>query len=112
MKIWELHNVQLGENTILTTPDGEANIEGLILSEKAYLHAIRDFRPQEIVDLVRADGPMGAAGKIVGHYRQPDTVESHGGRSLVLGRGRTPGPTLRRSDETVPHEAAFAGDSG
>jgi hypothetical protein len=95
MKIWELHSMILPQ-PILTTPDGHANVEGLILTEKAYLLAVRDFRPGELVDLVLREGPAGAASRLARHY---DARAALDGRGLSLGRGQHPGPMLRRSDE-------------
>lgn len=52
MKIWEVHAMRL-EGAIRTTPDGEADVAGLVFSEKGYLLAVRDFRPHELVDIDR-----------------------------------------------------------
>lgn len=111
MRIWEVHNVHLGEKAILTTPDGEANVDGLVLTEKAYLLAMRDFRPGQLVEMVRREGPMAAAGALVAHYRSEEMVRANAGRSLELGRGRTPGPIVRRNDE-VGSEVAMHGGGG
>lgn len=99
MKIWELHALQVGPAAILTTPDGEANIEGLVLSEKAYLLAIRDFRPAALVELALREGPSEAAATLVRHYGANEARAANGGRSLVISRGRTPGPLVLRDDE-------------
>ena len=96
-RIWELHARLLGPDSIRTTPEGYAEIEGLVLSEKAYLLAVRDFRPGRLVDMVRDDGPAEVTEKLVSHYRQGLDA---GGRCLVLTRGGTsPVPVIRRSDE-------------
>lgn len=99
MKIWELHALRVGPAAILTTPDGEANVEGLVLSERAYLLAVRDYRPSELVELVLREGPERAASLLIRHYSSPDAREEHGGHSLALSRGRTPGPLVVRQDE-------------
>ena len=57
-RIWELHAQRL-DGAIRSTPDGEANIGGLVLSEKAYLLAMRDHRPEQLVRLVQTRGPSG-----------------------------------------------------
>lgn len=96
MKLWELHGLHLG-GAIRSTPDGHAEVAGLVLSEKAYLMALRDFRPQQLVDLVRRDGPAGAAQKLVSHYA---AVAPGPARRLVLARGGFPEPMVCRNDET------------
>ena len=59
-RIWEVHSQSLG-GSIRTTFQGDADIDGLVLSEKAYLLAVRDFRPRQLVEMVRSEGPEGAA---------------------------------------------------
>ncbi|MGE5594449.1 MAG: hypothetical protein ACM3S1_00275 [Hyphomicrobiales bacterium] len=97
-RIWELHGMQL-QGAIRSTPDGEADIDGLVLSEKAYLLAIRDFRPQHLLAMVREHGPLGACEQLVAHYGSADSQQLHAGRTLVTGRGLSPGPYLVRNDE-------------
>ncbi|HET7736949.1 MAG TPA: hypothetical protein VFK32_00090 [Tepidiformaceae bacterium] len=99
MKIWELHALQIGPDAIVTTPDDEALIDGLVLTERAYLLAVRDFRPAQLVALVRAEGPERAAALLTRHFESEESRNAAGGRSLVVGRGRTPGPLVLRSDE-------------
>ena len=98
MKIWELHGLQL-DGTIRSTPEGEADVAGLVFSEKAYLLAVRDFRPAEIVKLVNDQGPIAAARALEAHYRESVILNASGGRALVAGRSHGPEPMLRRSDE-------------
>ncbi|MCC6382487.1 MAG: hypothetical protein IT304_08250 [Dehalococcoidia bacterium] len=99
MKLWELHGLHL-DGAIRSTPDGHAEVAGLVLSEKAYLMALRDFRPHQLLDLVRRHGPTTAARKLVGHYAAD-------GRRLVLARSASPEPMVCRSDEaTVPVSGA------
>lgn len=102
MRIWELHGIQ-SEGAIRSTPDGEADVLGLVFSEKAYLLALRDYRPHELVGLVRRDGPVAAAEAIALRFR--DLTEATAGRGLVIGRGAS-GPVLRRSDELLQSQAA------
>ncbi len=96
-RIWELHGLTLG-GAIRTTPDGEADIAGLVLSEKAYLLAVRDFRPAQLVSLVQSRDPEAAAEALIAHYSQPDSLQVSGGRGLVSTRGMG-GTVLRRTDE-------------
>ena len=56
MKIWEVH-WPWSDGAIRTTADGDADVRGLLLSEKAYLLAMRDFRPAQLVGLVEELGP-------------------------------------------------------
>jgi hypothetical protein len=97
MKIWELHGRQLN-GAIRGTPDGEADVAGLIFSEKAYLLALRDFRPSQLVNMVHNQGPADAARKLIEHFSDAD------GRGLVTTRGMTSSwPMVKRSDEvSVP----------
>lgn len=98
MRIWELHGVSY-PGAIRTTPDGEAEIAGLVLSEKAYLLAVRDVRPAQLVALVTRDGPEAAARALVQHYADPGCLHQSGGRGLVAARGGAASVILRRSDE-------------
>ncbi|MBI2766458.1 MAG: hypothetical protein HYX53_11190 [Chloroflexi bacterium] len=99
MKIWELHGLNLG-GAIRNTPDGEADVAGLLFSEKAYLLAIRDFRPQQPVALVQREGPQLAAEALIAHYGAEPSLQATGGRRLVATRGgMSPGPVVRRNDE-------------
>ncbi len=100
-RIWELHASQLN-GAIRSTPEGDAEIDGLILSEKAYLLAMRDFRPHQIVELVRREGAPAAAKRLIAHYH---TTDPRQGRHLVSTRGQAPTPIVRRSDE-VPEPRA------
>ena len=97
-RIWELHAHSLG-GAIRTTPGGEADIEGLVLSEKAYLLAMRDFRPYQLLELVRREGCEGAARQLLRHFSAPGSIAASGGRALVATRGLFPGAIVRRSDE-------------
>jgi hypothetical protein len=105
MRIWELHSIGL-DGAIRSTPDGEADVLGLVFSEKAYLLAVRDFRPNELVALVREDGPQSAAEALALHFRAESVAQAGAGRGLVIARGHAPGPALRRSDEVREKEAA------
>lgn len=96
MKIWEVHALQSG-GRIRTTVEGHCDIDGLLLSEKGYLLAIRDMRPGQLVWLVEEFGPENAASELVGHYHSPEP--GHLGRALVMGRSRLGDPILLRSDE-------------
>jgi hypothetical protein len=103
-KIWELHAALVG-NAIRSTPEGHADVGGLILSEKAYLLAVRDFRPHQLVEMVRRDGPLAVADRLIAHFSAPAALETAGGRSLVSARGPAPGPFVCRSDEVAPLRA-------
>lgn len=98
MKIWELHGLQF-EGNIRTTPEGDADIAGLVVSEKAYLLAVRDFRPSQLVKLVQDEGPQRAAAVLIAHYSQPGITNANGGRGLIAARGHSLDPMVRRSDE-------------
>lgn len=98
MKIWELHGMQLG-GAIRSTPDGDANVDGLVLSEKAYLLAVRDFRPHQLVELVRRHGPDGAAAALIAHYGEGQVNDPLTGRGLRSARSGGTEPMVRRSDE-------------
>lgn len=102
-KIWELHAATLG-GAIRTTPEGEADVAGLVLSEKAYLIAIRDFRPAQLVNLVQRLGVAVAMNHLVTHYAEEPAAAASGGRTLVATRGSMSPTVLRRSDE-VPQPA-------
>lgn len=101
-RIWELH-ASLLNGAIRSTPEGDAEIDGLILSEKAYLLAMRDFRPHQIVELVKREGAPKAAETLIAHYGR--TIDSPQGRHLIATRGQAPTPIVRRSDE-VPETGA------
>jgi hypothetical protein len=104
-RIWEVHSQLLG-GAIRTTTEGHADIGGLVLSEKAYLLAVRDYRPRQLVELVRLEGPDGAARRLVEHYHGPASLQAMGGRCLVVCKGLDPVPVVRRSDEVpAPREA-------
>jgi hypothetical protein len=96
MKIWEVHTMQSGAR-VRTTAEGNCDIDGLMLSEKAYLLAIRDMRPRELIRLVEDIGPQNAAAELVTYYHSPEP--GHLGRALVAGRSRLGDPILLRSDE-------------
>ena len=51
MKIWEVHAMHTG-GRVRTTADGHCEIDGLLLSERAYLLAVRDIRPAQLLRLV------------------------------------------------------------
>jgi hypothetical protein len=98
-RIWELHASMLG-GRIRTTPEGDAEIDGgLFLSEKAYLLAVRDFRPRQLLEMVQRDGPRLTADHLIAHYSRPESLDATGGRSLVSTWGSAPAPIVRRSDE-------------
>ncbi len=102
MKIWELH-AQVTNGAIRTTADGDAEVDGLRLSEKAYLLVMRDFRPATLVQLVQDHGANAAAESLVAHFATftPDTT----GRSLARGRSRMGDPIICRSDEAIAASA-------
>jgi hypothetical protein len=102
MKIWELHS-QATNGAIRTTADGDAEIDGLRFSEKAYLLVMRDFRPAALVKLVTEQGPHAAADSLVAHFATstPDTA----GRALARGRSRMGDPIICRSDEAIAASA-------
>ena len=103
MRLWELHNQRL-EDAIRTTPEGAAEIAGLVLSEKAYILAVRDFRPAQLLEFIKRHGPIEATSRLISHYGTPEALQSNGGRGLVAGRARSGGPGLYRSDEVVDGE--------
>ena len=96
MKIWEVHAMHSG-GRVRTTVEGHCDIDGLLLSEKAYLLAIRDMRPNQLIKMVDDFGPENAANELVTHYHSPEP--GHLGRALVAGRSRLGDPILLRSDE-------------
>lgn len=98
MKIWELHGMRL-DGSIRSTPEGDAFVAGLVFSEKAYLLAVRDFRPAELVDLVEQRGAVAVAQALVAHYAEGEAPGQPAVRGLVIARGQGPEPMLRRSDE-------------
>lgn len=104
MKLWELHSMHTN-GAIRTTPDGEAEIAGLIISEKAYLLVVRDFRPAQLVELVHQHGVGEAARALSEQYGRPDSLAATGGRGLVVTRSRSGGPGLVRSDEVGANAA-------
>lgn len=99
-KIWELHALQF-EGEVRTTPEGDADVAGLVISEKAYLLAVRDFRPSELVRLVRQNGTQGAAAALVAHFGEPGVLQANGGRGLMAARGHSLDPMVRRTDEVA-----------
>ena len=108
-KIWELHASLIGGG-IRTTPEGDAEVDGqLVLTEKAYLIAVRDYRPQQLLKMVRRDGASSVAGLLVTHYASADAIHASGGRSLILARGNTSVPIVKRSDEVPPDPPGSGG---
>ena len=105
MKIWEVHALQF-QGSIRTTADGDADVSGLLLSEKAYLHIVRDFRPGQLVELVRDHGVESAREALIRHYGAADAIASAAGRGLVNGRSRMGDPILLRTDESPVAVAA------
>ena len=103
MKLWELHTQQLN-GAIRTTPDGEAQVDGLVLSEKAYILVMREFRPAQLVKLVEREGASAAANGLIAHFATDDALPLSGGRGLVLTRASVGGVGLARGDEQVAHE--------
>lgn len=97
-KIWEFSALRF-EGEIRTTPEGDAEVAGLVISEKAYLLAVRDFRPTELIRLVHSHGTQGAAAAFVAHYAAATAVQSNGGRALIAARGHFLEPMIRRNDE-------------
>lgn len=104
MKIWEVHAMSLG-GAIRTTHDGRADVAGLIFSEKAYLLAVRDFRPRQLVELVKREGPDEAARRLIAHYADEDALNASGGRALAAAPGFVVDPVICRSDELQPASA-------
>jgi hypothetical protein len=106
MKIWELHGVRL-RGAIRNTPDDEADVAGLVFSEKAYLLTIRDFRPEQLVKLVEDRGIEAAARTLIGHFEAGDVLNATGGRGLVLSRPLGVA-RLERSDEAAARHRPVA----
>lgn len=105
MKIWEVHALH-SRGHVRTTPEGHCDIDGLLLSEKAYLLAIRDMRPQQLLALVDDLGPENAAAELLNYYASPEP--GHLGRSLAAGRSRLGDPMILRSDEVRLPAREFA----
>ena len=82
---------------VRTTGEGHCEIDGLLLSEKAYLLAIRDMRPANLFRLVEDLGPENAASELLNYYHSPEP--GHAGHSLLAGRSRLGDTLLMRSDE-------------
>ena len=97
-KIWELHAWRF-EGEIRTTREGDAEVAGLVISEKAYLLAVRDFRPSELIRMVKEHGIQGATAALAAHYATPTVLQSNGGRALIAARGHSVDPMVRRNDE-------------
>ena len=91
---------------IRTTGEGNCDIDGLLLSEKAYLLAIRDMRPAHLLQLVEDIGPQNAASELLNYYTSPEP--GHLGRALSSGRSRLGDPILLRSDEVRLPAREFA----
>jgi hypothetical protein len=100
MKIWELHALNL-RGAIRTTADDRADVAGLVFSEKAYLLAVRDFRPAELVDLVQREGTHEAARRLIAHFSIEEGPNASGGRGLVAAPGFAVDPVICRSDEVT-----------
>lgn len=105
MKIWEVHAMHSAV-PVRTTAEGHADIDGLMLSEKGYLLAIRDMRPAELAAMVRDLGPVNAASELINHYQAPESDMT--GRGLALGRSRLGDPLILRSDEAGVRPREFA----
>lgn len=104
MKVWEIHGLRVN-GAIRSTPDGDADVDGLVLSEKAYFLVMRDFRPAELVALVHRGGVLDAARVLVDHYDRDEARQATGGRGLVITRSRIGGTGLVRADEQEAVEA-------
>ena len=98
MKLWELHTQAL-DGAIRTTPDGEAEIDGLVLSEKAYILVMREFRPAQLVSMITREGAAAAANRLIEHFGGEAALPLSGGRGLVLTRATVGGLGLARGDE-------------
>ena len=96
MKIWEVHALH-SNAPVRTTGEGHCEIDGLLLSEKAYLLAIRDMRPASLFKLVEELGPENAASELINYYRKPEPGQP--GHSLLAGRSRLGDTLLVRNDE-------------
>jgi hypothetical protein len=98
MKVWEIHALRVN-GAIRSTPDGEADVDGLVLSEKAYFLVMRDFRPEQLVALVHRGGVTAAARALVEHFDRDEAQQANGGRGLVITRSGIGGAGLVRADE-------------
>lgn len=105
MKIWEVHAMN-SAGRVRTTAEGHCDIDGLLLSERAYLLAIRDMRPAHLFQLVEDLGPQNAASELLNYYTSPEP--GHLGRALASGRSRLGDPLLLRSDEVRLPAREFA----
>jgi hypothetical protein len=105
MKIWEVHAMQSGSR-VRTSFEGHCEIDGLLLSEKAYLLAIRDMRPAQLFRLVDELGPENAASELLNYYHSPEPGQP--GHGLTAGRSRLGDPLLLRSDEARLPAREFA----
>ena len=105
MKIWEVHAMHSG-GRVRTTAEGHCDIDGLLLSEKAYLLAIRDMRPRDLIQLVDDVGPQNAASELMNYYRSPEPGQP--GHALLAGRSRLGDSLLLRSDEVRLPAREFA----
>ncbi|MEO8541128.1 MAG: hypothetical protein ABI577_15405 [bacterium] len=105
MKIWEVHAMN-SDGRIRTTAEGHCEIDGMLLSERAYLLAIRDMRPAQLFALIDDLGPQNAASELMNYYASPEP--GHLGRALVKGRSRLGDPILLRSDEVRLPAREFA----
>lgn len=105
MKIWEVHALH-SRVSVRTTPEGHCDIDGLLLSEKAYLLAIRDMRPPQLVAMVEDLGPQNTMAELLTYYASPEP--GHLGRSLIAGRSRLGDPMVLRSDEARLPAREFA----
>ena len=99
-KIWEIHSLSVG-GAIRTTADGLADIDGLVLSEKAYFLAVSAFRPVQLVGMVDRLGAAEAAQALVSHFRSASRVDATCGRALVIAAVHSNGVTLVRNDEAA-----------
>jgi hypothetical protein len=101
MKIWEVHSMSLG-GAIRSAPEDRADVLGLLFSEKAYLLAMRDYRPAQLVELVQREGPHEAARRLIEHYARESSLHATAGRGLVAAPGFAVDPVILRSDELAP----------
>ncbi len=101
MKIWEIHAMTLG-GAIRSAPEDRADVLGLVFSEKAYLLAMRDYRPAQLVELVQREGTHEAARRLISHYSEEESLNATGGRGLVAAPGFAVDPVILRSDELSP----------
>ena len=96
MKIWEVHALQFSA-PVRTTPEGLCDIDGLLMSEKAYLLALRDMRPPQLFAMVTDLGAANASAELLNYYGSP--APGQAGHSLIPGRSRRGDPVIMRSDE-------------